>query len=189
MKTKKEIQLAALAFSRAFKNNQTSDLNGIFIPLKPNHLYKEYQFYLIISIFFGLLFSYLSYHVWFTDAIYYWYVDGSLIIGIAIISLFLIFFLYLIKQYLQTSRYLKKALEQPEESPYGVLITKDYYFENSPDSFHIIPRDNIVHIDHEEVRNQEIYLELLLDIGGHYEVRGISYYEAEFDFKAWITKG
>jgi len=188
MKTKKEIQLAALTYSRAFQTNQIDDLNGIFIPFKPTHLYKEHQFYLGTSILFGILFCYLSYHAWFTDAVYYWHIDAPVIIGVSIILLFFICFLFLISRYFQIGKDLKKALDQPNASPYGVLITKDYYFENSPSNFHIISRDNIVRIDHEEEKNQVIYLELLLDMGEHYEVRGVTYDESEFDFKAWVTQ-
>jgi hypothetical protein len=188
MKTKKEIQLAALTFSRAFKTSQVSDLEGTFIPFKLTHLYKEHQFYLGTSILFGVLFVYLSYHAWFTDAVYYWHIDGPVIIGVSIIALFFICFLFLINRYIQVGRYLKIALEKPDASPYGVLITKDYYFEHSPSDFHIIPRDNIVRIDHEEEKNQETYLELLLDMGDHYEVRGITYNESDFDFKTWIAQ-
>ena len=188
MKTKKEIQLAALTFSRAFKTSQVSDLEGTFIPFKLTHLYKEHQFYLGTSILFGALFAYLSYHAWFTDAVYYWHIDGPVIIGVSIIVLFFICFLFLINRYIQVGRYLKIALEKPDASPYGVLITKDYYFEHSPSDFHIIPRDNIVRIDHEEEKNQETYLELLLDMGDHYEVRGVTYNESDFDFKTWIVQ-
>lgn len=186
MKTKKEIQLAAFTFSRAFRTNQVSDLDGTFIPLKLTHLYKEHQFYLRTSILFGLLFCYLAYNAWFRDAVYYWHIDGPVILGVSVIVLFLICFLFLITQYFQTGQYLKQALEQPNSSPYGVLITDDYYYENSPSNFHIISRDNIVRIDHEEEKNQEIYLELLLDMGGHYEIRGVTYNESDFDFKAWM---
>jgi len=187
MKTKKEIQLAALTFSRAFKTNQVSNLDGIFIPFKGAHLHKEHKFYLGTSILFGILFCYLSYHAWFTDAVYYWHIDGPVLIGIAIIALFFICFISLTNRYIQIGRELKNALEQPERSPYGVLITEDYYFEHNPSNSHIISRDNIVRIDHEEEKDQEIYLELLLDMGGHYEIRGITYNESDFDFKAWIA--
>ena len=187
MKTKKEIQLAALTFVRAFKTSQPSDLDGIFIPFKLTHLYKEHQFYLGASILFGALFSYISYHAWFTDAVYYPQIDGSVIIGLSIIAFFFSCFLFLLNRYIQIGQDLKNALEKPKTSPYGVLITDDYYFEHSPSNFHIIPRDNIVRIEHEEEKNQEIYLELLLDMGGHYEIRGVTYQESEFDFKAWLA--
>lgn len=189
MKTKKEIQLAALTFSRAFKASQVSDLDGTFIPFKLTHLYKEHQFYLRTSILFGLLFCYLSYNAWFRDAVYYWHIDGPVILGVSVIVLFFICFLFLISRYIQIGQELKKALDQPDASPYGILITKEYYFENNPSNFHIISRDNIVRIDHEEEKNQEIYLELLLDMGEHYEVRGITYKRSDFDLKSWITQG
>lgn len=187
MKTKKEIQLAALTFTRAFKTSQISDLDGTFIPFKLTHLYKEHQFYLGTSILFGVLFCYLSYHAWFTDAVYYWHIDAPVIIGISVIAFFFICFLFLTSRYIQIGRDLKNALEKPKTSPYGVLITVDYYFEYSPSNFHIIPRDNIVRIDHEEKKEQETYLELLLDMGSHYEIRGVTYKESDFDFKAWIA--
>lgn len=188
MKTKKEIQLAALTFSRAFKTSQVSDLDGTFIPFKLTHLYKEHQFYLRTSIIFGLLFCYLSYNAWFRDAVYYWHIDGPVVLGVSVIFLFFICFLFLISRYIQIGQDLKRALDRPEASPYGVLITEDYYFENSPSNFHIISRDNIIRIDHEEEKNQEIYLELLLDMGEHYEVRGVTYNESDFDFKAWVAQ-
>jgi hypothetical protein len=188
MKTKKEIQLASLTFARAFKTSQASDLDGTFIPFKLTHLYKEHQFYLRTSILFGLLFCYLSYNAWFRDAVYYWHIDGPVILGVSVIVLFFICFIFLISQYIQIGQHLKDALEQPNTSPYGVLITEDYYFEHNPRNFHIIPRDNIVWVDHEEEKDQEIYLELLLDMGTHYEIRGVTYNESDFDFKAWIAK-
>lgn len=187
MKTKKEIQLAALTFSRAFKTSQASDLDGTFIPFKLTHLYKEHQFYLGTSILFGVLSCYLSYHAWFIDSVYYWHIDFPVIIGLSIILLFFTCFAYLTNKYIQIGQNLKNALEQPDASPYGILITEDYYFEHNPSNFHIIPKDNIVRIDHEEETDQAIYLELLLDMGGHYEIRGVTYNESDFDFKAWMA--
>lgn len=189
MKTKKEIQLAALTFSRAFETNQASNLEGTFIPFKLTYLYKEHQFYLGMSTLFGILFCYLAYNAWFTDAVYYWHIDVPVIIGISVITLFLICFLFLANRYLQVDRYLKNALEHPDASPYGIIITEDYYFENTPSNFHIISRGNIVRIDYEEQKKQGIYLELLLDMGSHYEVRGVTYDKSEFDFKAWVMQG
>ena len=77
---------------------------------------------------------------------------------------------------------IKKLLVTPNESPYGILITEEYYFENTPNTYHIISRDNIIRIDYEEERaDDEIYLEVVLDIGKRLEVRGLSYKKEEFD--------
>lgn len=189
MKTKKEIQLATLTFSRAFKTQKASSLEGVYIPFNPSYLYKEHQFYLGSSITFGVLFTYLAYHAWFTDAVYYWHIDGPVIIGISIIVLFLVCFLFLFNKYLEIGNHLKTILETPDESPYGIIITDEYYFENTPKEFHIIPKENIVRIDHEEtIKEHEVYVELLLDMGDHYELRGVTYNESQFDFKAWVKE-
>ncbi|WMX16405.1 hypothetical protein [Aureispira sp. CCB-E] len=189
MKTEKEIQLAASAFSSAFDNNQATTLEGTFIPYQYAYLYKKQQFYLGASVLIGVLFCYLAYHAWYTDAVYYWHIDGPVVTGITIIALFLVTFLFLVRQYFQIGLYINDALKNPRQSRYGTLITKEYYFENNPREFHIIPKENIVRIDHEEKRkNQEIYLELLLDMGNRYELRGITYHPTDFDLKAWIEQ-
>lgn len=189
MKTAKEIQTAASNFLQAFKEHKVSELEGTFIAYDPIYLYKQNQFYLSSAIAISLLFSFLVYNAWYIDAVYYWHIDGPVIIGVLTIVAFLGLALLLISKFLSTSKQIQFILLHPQEHPYGVLITEEYYFENTPKEYHIIPRENIVKVDYEErQKNNKIYVELLLDMGDHHEVRGIHYQEEEFDFKSWINQ-
>lgn len=187
LKTTKEIQLAALTFRKAFRQGKADTLEGTFIPSSPSILYQQHQYYLIGSIFFGLLFLYLFYNIWYVDAVYYWHVDVPVIIGLIIVFAFLIASIYCLYSYLTLSNSIKLFLEQPNQNIYGAIITEEYYFENTPTVYHIIPRANIIRIDYEELQpNNEIYLEILLDMEDHIEVRGLFYLASKFDIKAWI---
>ncbi|BDS12917.1 hypothetical protein [Aureispira anguillae] len=187
MKTPKEIQLATLTFLRAFKDQKASELEGTFIPFDPVFLYKQYQVYLGGTILFTVLFLFLLYNAWFIDAIYYWHIDFPVILGFLVIGFFLVVSIVLANKTIKTNREIQFVLKNPNKAPYGVLITEEYYFENAPNAHHIIPRENIIKIDYEELNpNNEIYLELLLDTGNHYEVRGITYKAEEYDLKSWI---
>lgn len=186
MKTDKEIQLATQTFLHAFDKNEFSELGGTFIPFNSVQIYKQHQFYLVSAISFGLLFCFLSYNAWYIDAIYYWHIDLPVVIGILVITLFLLLFLFSINQYIKISKTLQLLLQNPNEKCYGVLITDDYYFEKSPNEYHIIPRANIVKVDYEETNKDSIYLELLLDLGNHYKIKGLTYKETEYDIRSWI---
>lgn len=187
MKTTKEIQLATFTFLKAFQQNKAHELEGKFIAASPSILYQQHQFYLWGTIVFGLLFAYLLYNAWVVDAVYYWHIDMPVVVGVLVIFLFLVIGLILFKKYLELYQVIKKFLENPTQIPYGVIITDEYYFENTPDAHHIIPRANIIKIDHEELReNGEIYLELLVELEDRIVARGVSYKESEFDFKTWI---
>ena len=186
MKTPKEIQLAAITFLRAFQDYKANELEGDFIAYSPLFLYKQYQYYLGGAILFGLLFLYLFYNAVFVDAVYYWHVDLPVVMGFVIIFVFLLIFTILLQKFLKTDKIIKTFLANPDQSPYGVIITEEYYFENNPNEYHIISRSNIIRIDYEEETEKEIYLEIILDTGKAIEVRGIRYQKDEFDVKNWI---
>lgn len=188
MKTAKEIQLAAFTFLRAFEQNKAHELDGKFIAASPAILYQQHQYYLLGTIIFSILFIYLSYNALVVDEIYYWHIDLPVVVGILVVFLFLIIGAFLFTKYLNLHQVIKKYLENPQQTPYGVIITDEYYFENTPDAYHIIPKSNVIRIDYEEIRdNGEIYLELVLDVGEQIEIRGIIYRESEFDIKKWIA--
>lgn len=189
LKTKKEIQLAAYNFRKVFVEGKASTLEGHFIPSNASILYKQHQSYLIGAILFSCLFIYLFYNAVFVDAVYYWHVDLPVVIGLLIVFLFGGAALVCIYQYISLSKSIQLFLEQPNQIIYGVIITDEYYFENTPTVYHIIPKANIIRIDHEEMKpNNEIYLEFLLDMGEHIEVRGIFYKPTDFDLKSWVSE-
>jgi len=190
MKTPKEIQLAAITFLRAFKNNEAHELKGTFISFNPIELYQRHQLYLKGAVISGLLFLYLLYNAIIVDSVYYWHIDMPVIMGLIVVFFFLIISAVLIKRYRQMDKAIKALLVNPKQSPYGIVITDEYYFENVPNAYHIIPRNNIVRIDYEEKRaNGEIYLEVVLELEDRFEVRGLTYKEEEFDLRTWIKEG
>jgi hypothetical protein len=188
MKSRKESQLAAITFLRALKENTTEDLGGVFIPFSTLELYKRKHLLMTGIATFGFLSIYILYNALYIDAIYYWHIDLPVILGFLWISIYFLIFFRLLHNFWTNNKVLKKILTNPDESPYGVLITDDYYFENNIGIYHIIPRDNILRIDYEETRKSNIYLELLIDIGDNLEVQGITYKKEEFDMKEWINR-
>lgn len=187
IKSKKEIQLAAFTFLRALEQQEISTIEGQFFPVDPNCLYQKHQYTLGCCLIMGALCLFLPF-IGIREEISYYDQQNFLIIIFTVGWLSLVgIFAWSLQQYLKTRRHLKTALNNPQSSSFGVLITEEYYFERSTDHYHIIPKANIVRIDYEEQRNNgETYLELLLDLEEVYEIRGILYRPEEYDIKSWI---
>lgn len=189
LKTTKEAQGVALTYLHAFENQAIDTINGTFFPAPPLKLHQYTQRYLWAAIVTGGITLLLSLQVIIVDAIHYWSINMNVIMGVLVILGFWVAWGWYIRQYLKYTNLLKIALVQPQNYPYGVVITDTYYFERHPTTFHIIPRSNIVRIDYEEPRpNGELYLELLLEWEDHYENRGIFYHPNEFDLRRWIEE-
>lgn len=189
LKTAKEAQRASFEYLRAFENQTIGQIDGTFIPSNPIELHQYLQRYLWAAIVFGLVAGFLSIQAFTVDAIHYWHVDPYVVVGVSIIVAFWGVFAWCLRQYFRYNQWLRTALSNPNQYPYGVLITEDYYFERKPQTYHIIPRANIVRIDYEEARNKgEHYMELLLEWEDRYEVRGILYQPEVYDFKNWINQ-
>lgn len=187
MKTYKEIQLAAQDFIRAFQSKDTSKFNGTFIPFDIGKLYKKQQLYLAATLLCLFIFLYLLYNALFIDAIYYWHIDFPVILGFITISIFVSLSARFAWRYYFFNKTIQSLLSNPEQRIYGTLITDQYYFEYTPDNYHIIARENIIRIDYAETRNDgQHYLEILLDMEKHIENRGLLYKAEEYDLKAWI---
>jgi hypothetical protein len=190
MKTPKEIQLAAITFLRAFKNKEAKQLKGTFIAFNPIELYKRHQQYLKGAVVSGLLFIYLLYNAAIVDSVYYWHVDIPVVLGLIVVFFFFIISSVLTKKYLEMDKAIKALLVNSGQSPYGILITDEYYFENTPSAYHIIARKNIIRIDYEEKKaDGQIYLEVVLELEDRFEVRGLIYKKEEFDLKTWVEEG
>lgn len=186
MKTAKEIKLAARNFLRIFKNNEAYLQDGTFIPFSPHDYFKQQQLILTGAVLFGIIGLYLAYNAFWVDAVYYWHIDLPVIIGTVMILIYFVIFLRLTYKYYQFNQVTKVYFKEPNKCPFGILITDDYYFENTPGTFHIIARDNIVKIDYEEQRKDGYYLELLIEEDEDYILQGISYKPNEYDIKAWV---
>lgn len=187
MKTAKDIKIATLDYLKAFEEQKAHELDGTFIPFNSLDLYQQHKFNLRAFLISLALFLYLAYNAWYVDAIYYWHIDFPVVFGILTILFFLFMMFFFLNQYIKTEKVLQATIESPNQTPYGVLITDEYYFENSPDSYHIIPRANIIRVEHEEERNnKELYIEVLVDVNDQLEIRGILYKKSEFDIKTWI---
>ena len=189
LKTAKETQLAAMEFIRAFENQTLEQFEGEFFPTTPLVIHQYKQRYLWISMVFGFLAGFLTLQAFSTDAIHYWHVDPYVIIGVSVLVGFWILFGWCLQQYWRYNQFFSRALSEPEQLPFGIFITEEYFFEHQPFGQHIIPRANIVRIDYEEVRNNgEHYLELLLEWDNHYEHRGLLYHPEEYDLHRWVTQ-
>ena len=188
MKTSKEIKLASLSFLKAFKDSKVNDLGGVFIPFSTLELYKRQHLLIIGMTLFGIISFYMLYNALFIDAIYYWHIDLPVLLGFIWISIYFFIFSRISYNFFSNNKILKKILANPEQNPYGVLITEDYYFENTLGIFHIIPRENILSINYEERRKDKIYLELVIDIENEIEIQGITYKKEEFDIKEWVNR-
>ncbi|MGH1336778.1 MAG: hypothetical protein ACRBFS_11685 [Aureispira sp.] len=187
IKSKKEIQLAALTYSRALEQQKVEDIEGQFFAADTGFLYKKQQQALAYCLAMTSLCIFMLVYIIVTEANYYAQLD-SLVLACCLFWLSLVgISAWLFKQYLTGSQHLQMVLNNPNKSSFGVLLTKDYYFECLPGHYHIIPKANIIRIDYEQQReNGEIYLELLLDLEEQYEVRGILYRPEEYDLKKWI---
>ncbi len=188
MKSPKEIKLAARNFMRVFKNNEASLQAGTFIPFSPSDYFKQQQIILLGAFLFGFIGVYLAINAFWVDAVYYWHIDMPVIIGTLMILIYFIIFTRLAINYYKFNKVIQVYFKDPQKCPYGVLITDQYYFENTPESYHIIARDNIINIDYEEVRSERYYLELLIDDGNDYILQGIHFDPVVFDMKAWVLK-
>lgn len=185
MKTPKEVQLATHDFLKAFQHNSIDTLDGTFIPINKNILYKKSRYNLALGLITSSISLLLLYQVFWIeyDLPIYIYIITS----IAVLVLLALSAIPLI-QYRQTQQYVEKLLNDDDTLNYGVLLTDEYYFEYTIDDYHIIPKANIICIDYEEERsNNEIYIELLVDIFDSIQVRSIVYNPAVFDLKAWIN--
>lgn len=187
IKSQKEIQLAAMTYLRAFVKQRVESVDGHFFPADPSFLYKKQQRTLAYFLGMAALSLFVILYTLLTEVNFYAQLD-PLVAACVGLWLFLIgITAWLFKQYRAGSRHLEMVLNDPKKASFGVLITEEYYFERLPDYFHIIPKANIVRIDYEETRdNGEQYLELLLDLGEEYEIRGILYRPEEYDIKAWL---
>lgn len=187
-KTKKEIQLAALTYWRAFEQQQLDTIKGDFFPADTGFLYKKQQRALGYFLAMASLCIFILLYVWVIESNYYAQLDPLVAACVAFWLLLVALTAWLFKQYLTGSRHLQMALNNPQQSSFGVLLTEEYYFERLPNFYHIIPKANVVRIDYEEEHdNGEIYLELLLDLEEQYEIRGILYHPKEYDMKAWLA--
>jgi hypothetical protein len=189
MKSPKEIKLAALNFMRISSNYEMDQQEGLFIPFAPKDYLKEQRTLLLAALSFGIIGLYLAINALHVDAVYYWHIDIVVIVGLLTISIYFVLFFKLLSSYLTFNKVLKEFDKDPKKCPFGVLITPQYYFENTPKSYHIVARENIVKIDYEENKNEGYYLELLIDNGEDYTLQGFHFDPSVFDLKAWVQTG
>ncbi len=101
MKSRKEVQLAAITFLRLLKDNNTEDLKGVFIPFSTSELYKKKNWLMAGIAIFSFLSVYMLYNAIVIDAVYYWHIDLPVIIGLLWISFyFIILFIFVYKFWL-----------------------------------------------------------------------------------------
>lgn len=188
LKSKKEVQQAALTFSRILEQHNLASIEGKFFPADTGILYKKQQRTLAYCLAMGGLCLFLFLYVLFVEFNYYAQLDSLVIACSLFWGVLVLITAWLFNQYSKDSKLLQMALDNPQKSTFGVLITPEYYFEHLPNYYHIIPKSNILRIDYEEKRdNGEVYLELILDIDDHLEIRGILYRPAEYELKEWIN--
>jgi hypothetical protein len=187
-KSNKEVQKAALTFIRILEQHNLASIEGKFFPADAGILYKKQQRTLTYCLAMGALCLFLFLYVLLVEFNYYAQLD-PLVIACSLFWGVLVFITFwLFNQYSKDSKLLQMALDNPQKSTFGVLITEDYYFEHLPNYYHIIPKSNIIRIDYEEKRaNGEVYIELLVDVDDHLEVRGILYRPEEYELKDWIN--
>lgn len=190
MKTKKEIQLARQDFLKAFREkNYTNVPHQAFVPYNPEVHYTNQKWALVGGLTSIIIFIYLLYNALVIDSIYYWHVDLPVIVGLCVVSIFSILAFFFFVRYRQLDEILKSFIQNPDISQYGSLLTSEYYFELTPEAYHIIPKENILRIDYEEVRSEEeVYIELLIESADQIEVRGVVYNPKEVDLKKWVEK-
>ncbi len=189
LKSDKEIQLAAFNFLRTMERDQTASIEGVFIPADPSFLYQRQQRNLLYFLGMAALCLYIFFYTMITEANYYAQLDPLVIVCLGLWILLILITLWLLRQYIKHGRQLQLVLQNPQSAAYGVILTDEYYFERLPDSYHIISKANIVRIDFEEPRKRgKMYLELLLEMDDHYQVRGLLYSPKEYDIKAWLEQ-
>ncbi len=188
MKSSKEIQLASKDFLKAFRENKIDTLDKcIFIPRNVATAYQTQKWALLGGLVSTIIFLVLFYICFVLDSVYYFTLAPPVIVGLIVVLMFPLFALGFAKRYFKINNELSNFIQNPHQNNFGVLLTKDYYFERSPKDYHIIARDNIIRIDYEEKRSeQELYLELLIESKNAIEIRGIVYNPNVFDFKSWI---
>jgi uncharacterized integral membrane protein len=187
MKTKKEIQLAKQDFLKIFREKKYAEIpHEIFIPYDPYNHYTSQKWSIVGGLTSTIIFIYLLYNALIVDSIYYWHIDLPVIVGLLVVSIFSVFAFFFFVRYRQLDKILKDFIANPELSNYGSILTKEYYFELTPEAYHIIPQENILRVDYEEVRSEEeVYLELLIESADQIEVRGVVYNPKEIDLKKW----
>ncbi|MFK7797432.1 MAG: hypothetical protein AB8E82_08255 [Aureispira sp.] len=188
LKSNKEVQQAALTFSRNLEQQNLESIEGQFFPADTGILYKKQQRTLAYCFGMGVLCLFIFLYVLLIEFNYYAQLDRLVIACTLFWGVLVAITVWLFNQYSKDSKLLQMALDNPRKSTFGVLITPDYYFEHLPNYYHIIPKSNIIRIDYEEKRdNGEVYLELLIDMDDQLDIRGILYRPEEYELKEWIN--
>lgn len=187
MKNNKEIQLAEKDFLKAARLHQLSAFeNATFIPYNPVIHYNNQKWALLGAATCATVFLYLLYNALAIDSIYYWQIDLPVVVGLMVISVFSILSIGFLLRYRQLDHIIDAYMKNPKETYYGALLTPEYYFERTPEAYHIIAKANIIRIDYEEQRSpEETYVELLIDRDDTIETRGVIYNPQVVDFKSW----
>ena len=189
MKNNKEIQLATKNFLKAFREGNVSEIEkSTFVPYSPMLHYSNQKWALVGALTSIIIFFYLAYGALVVDSIHYWHIDLPVIVGLLVVFIFSILAFFFIKRYFLLDEILKNYIANPDQSRYGVVLTPDYFFELTPDAYHIIAKENIIRLDYEEIRSEEeTYIELLIEMQDAIEARGVLYNPKDFDLKQWLA--